>query len=229
MPVEDRAADTWESLIVVADIAGGHWPQTARAACKALVDAADAADEDESLAVKLLADIRSVFADKSVSSLSSTELIAALRRIEESPWNDFDLTSRKLAYRLKDFGIKPERIGHDAVRGYKLESLYDAFTRYIRCEPSASVAVQVNRQKRADGSESADGSIRQRENIRQQENTGLPAVRHMLTDGDGCPSGKGEARTFVPPTGPGRCDECGCHIATQGHKPDCTANEGDTA
>ncbi len=30
--------------------------------------------------------------------------------------------------------------------------------------------------------------------------------------------------SFVPPTGPGRCEECGCHVATQGHKPDCPAN-----
>lgn len=29
---------------------------------------------------------------------------------------------------------------------------------------------------------------------------------------------------FKPPTGPGRCTECGCHIKTQGHKPDCPAN-----
>jgi hypothetical protein len=43
MPVEDRAADTWEPLIAVADAAGGHWPATARAACKAMVDAADSA------------------------------------------------------------------------------------------------------------------------------------------------------------------------------------------
>jgi hypothetical protein len=30
---------------------------------------------------------------------------------------------------------------------------------------------------------------------------------------------------FKPPTGPGRCPECGCHIATQGHKSACTANK----
>jgi hypothetical protein len=229
MPVEDRAADTWEPLVAIADAAGGHWPELGRAACKVLTDAADEADEDRSLAVKLLGDIRSVFGDKSVSFLSSTELIAELRRIEESPSDDFDLTSRKLAHRLKDYGIKPERIGHDAVRGYKLESLYDAFTRYLRQQPSASIAAQVNPQKRADGSEGADGSIRQHENIRQRENVGLPAVRQMLTDGDTSPSGSGKARMFKPPTGPGRCPECGWHIPTQGHQPDCTANEGDTA
>lgn len=29
MPLEDRAADTWEPLVAVADLAGGHWPDTA--------------------------------------------------------------------------------------------------------------------------------------------------------------------------------------------------------
>jgi hypothetical protein len=26
MPVEDRAADTWEPLVAIADAAGGDWP-----------------------------------------------------------------------------------------------------------------------------------------------------------------------------------------------------------
>lgn len=32
------------------------------------------------------------------------------------------------------------------------------------------------------------------------------------------------AERFRPPTGAGRCDMCGCHVETQGHKPDCPAN-----
>lgn len=35
MPVEDRAADTWEPLVAVADLAGGAWPEAARAAYRA--------------------------------------------------------------------------------------------------------------------------------------------------------------------------------------------------
>ena len=34
MPVEDRAADTWEPLVAVADLAGGGWPELARDACR---------------------------------------------------------------------------------------------------------------------------------------------------------------------------------------------------
>ena len=44
MPVEDRAADTWEPLIAVADLAGGDWPERARAACLAM--AGDEPDDD---------------------------------------------------------------------------------------------------------------------------------------------------------------------------------------
>ncbi|GHE40387.1 hypothetical protein GCM10017673_48460 [Streptosporangium violaceochromogenes] len=41
MPVEDRAADTWEPLVAVADHAGGHWPERTRAAVLALTAEAD--------------------------------------------------------------------------------------------------------------------------------------------------------------------------------------------
>lgn len=53
MPVADRAADTWEPLIAVADAAGSHWPDLARDPCRALVAGADAADEDASRNIKL--------------------------------------------------------------------------------------------------------------------------------------------------------------------------------
>jgi hypothetical protein len=35
--VEDRDADVWEALLAVADLAGGHWPTTARKAAVTLV------------------------------------------------------------------------------------------------------------------------------------------------------------------------------------------------
>jgi hypothetical protein len=81
-----------------------------------------------------------------------------------------------------------------------------------------------HRSRTAHRRENADGSFRQQENIRQHENIGPPAVRQVLTDADTPASENGEARTFKPPTGPGRCDECGWSIKEQGHAPDCTAN-----
>lgn len=40
--VEDRAADVWEPLLAVADLAGGHWPTTARATAVTVVTEAKA-------------------------------------------------------------------------------------------------------------------------------------------------------------------------------------------
>lgn len=37
--VEDRDADIWEALLAVADLAGGHWPTTAREAAVTLIAA----------------------------------------------------------------------------------------------------------------------------------------------------------------------------------------------
>lgn len=50
MPVEDRAADVWEALVMVADAAGGHWPERAREAAIAFT----ATDEKASVGVQLL-------------------------------------------------------------------------------------------------------------------------------------------------------------------------------
>jgi hypothetical protein len=105
MPVTDRAADTWEPLIAIADAAGGHWPTTARAACVALVRAAETADEDRSHGVRLLSDIRQIFDDRGRAFLPSLDLVLALCRVEESPWDDYELTPRKLAVRLQEFGV----------------------------------------------------------------------------------------------------------------------------
>ena len=54
--IQDRDADVWEALIVVADLAGGAWPARARAAAVALV--AEAKDTEPSMGVRLLADLR---------------------------------------------------------------------------------------------------------------------------------------------------------------------------
>ena len=80
LPVEDRAADNWEPLVAVADLAGGDWPSRARKAA-VLLRAEDAdADLEASLGLRLLADIRDVFAGLTVSFLSSADLTARLRQ-----------------------------------------------------------------------------------------------------------------------------------------------------
>ena len=57
--IEDRAADVWEPLLAVADLAGGAWPHRARVAAVALV--AHSSDPARSLGLCLLADVRATF------------------------------------------------------------------------------------------------------------------------------------------------------------------------
>jgi hypothetical protein len=73
--IQDRAADIWEPLIAVADLAGGKWPRLAREAAVALVAAAS--DTEPSLGLILLADTRTVFSDPALGypdAMSSKEL-----------------------------------------------------------------------------------------------------------------------------------------------------------
>lgn len=136
MPVEDRAADTWEPLVAVADLAGGVWPRRARAAATVLTAEADAAAVEESLGMKLLTDIKTVFDTIKKPAISSEELVAALLKLPESPWEHFGFTQNDLARRLRPYGVRPDRVRPDGpdgrqVRGYKLEDLEDVFGRYL--------------------------------------------------------------------------------------------------
>jgi Protein of unknown function (DUF3631) len=105
MPLEDRAADTWEPLVATADLAGRDWPARARAAATLL--AADAAeqDTDSSLGLRLLADLRTVFADQ--ERLETKTVLDRLCRLDESPWED--LRGKRLDARALASLLRPTR------------------------------------------------------------------------------------------------------------------------
>src|SRR5690606_23845602 len=62
MPLEDRAADTWEPLITIADLAGGHWPRQARDAA-VLLTTEPTENAGTSDRLRLLADCRTAFGE----------------------------------------------------------------------------------------------------------------------------------------------------------------------
>lgn len=222
MPVEDRAADTWEPLIAIADAAGGRWPELARTACAVLVARADGEDEDRSLGMRLLTDIRDVFSERGVAFLASADLVAELRKVDESPWDGFDLNPSKLAYRLREYGVKPGRAERNTIRGYSLESFYDVFSRYLRPPPSTPATTTSEQHECVDGLRTVDGSTRPHDLTRPHEIAGQGMLRTDWAgvDGGAAENGSG-ASTFTPPAGPDRCDECGFHIPTQGHRDGC--------
>lgn len=183
MPVEDRAADTWEPLIAVADLAGGAWPQRARSAVLALVGAEDAAEIEASMGVRLLGDIRDTFEEWTVSFRTSQELVNDLMKIEEAPWRDMGLTTRRLSDLLRPYGIKPTRNTAGSARGYRVEDMAEAFSRYLastRPEPSN----RPNSRSETGGLQGPDTSNR------QDAETVYALTRELdgLTVPDGTPS-----------------------------------------
>ena len=131
MPVEDRAADTWEPLIAVADLAGGDWPARARKAAIALT-AED--DTDTTLGARLLADLRDVFSD--ADAMHGDAILSALHKVSEAPWGDYygrPLNPRDMAKLLKPYGVSSVDVKIDGVnrKGYRRDHLHDSWTRYL--------------------------------------------------------------------------------------------------
>ncbi|WP_329166564.1 DUF3631 domain-containing protein [Streptomyces sp. NBC_01717] len=138
MPVEDRAADTWEPLVAVADLAGGQWPDLARAACQAMTKHEVEQDQDNGgLSIRLLADIRRAFAaEGNLSAIRTGRLLDILNQDDESPWpgyTDKGLTPRGLQILLKHYGISAANRrfpGNVQARGFTRLQFADAWARY---------------------------------------------------------------------------------------------------
>jgi hypothetical protein len=133
MPVEDRAADTWEPLIAVAEHAGSHWPARARTAVLTLTAEAND-DSDSTPGVRLLTDCRALFSDH--VAMPTAQLLARLNADPEAPWRSYGhngLTAHKLGAMLREYNIASCNIrfpdGSQA-KGYQRDSFTDAWSRY---------------------------------------------------------------------------------------------------
>ncbi len=131
--IYNRAADNWEPLLAIAEVAGADVAARGRQAALATCGF----EEELSQGAALLADIRGVFEDKDTERMTSADLVAALVAMADRPWGECNrvkpLTQSGLARKLKDFKIRPEMIGPKArrVSGYTLKSFEDSFARYI--------------------------------------------------------------------------------------------------
>lgn len=137
MPVEDRAADTWEPLVIIADLAGGHWPARARAACVAMTRFEAVQDEQANLKTRLLLDIHRIFeAHGNPEALSSLDLVTALLQDSDAPWAEHGangLNAYHLGRMLRDFDIRPANYRFDKGRqakGYARNRFLDSWARH---------------------------------------------------------------------------------------------------
>jgi hypothetical protein len=146
--LNDRANDNWQSLLAIADLAGGNWPRRARKAAEDMAEniAIDAASNIE----MLIADVRWIFDRKPeerhgktiveygpVDKMSSDDLVGHLANIEGHPWAEWKagkpITQAALARQLGEFKILSGTIrldGRRTLKGYKRKDFDEVFERY---------------------------------------------------------------------------------------------------
>lgn len=135
--VEDRPAEVWEALLAIADAAGGRWPELARAACEYFVLSSDPGEL--SRGIRLLSDVRDVFAKNNLDSMFSMDVVAGLTADEESEWSDVfgkPINQRWLARELKKYGVtsKQIKVNKTGAKGYAVtgeDGLKQAWDRYL--------------------------------------------------------------------------------------------------
>ncbi|MDE2420896.1 MAG: DUF3631 domain-containing protein [Gammaproteobacteria bacterium] len=173
--LNDRAQDNWESLLIIADQAGGHWSEKARLAAIAISGKEDTAP---SINEELLTDIKHIFEQHREQRISTAELLIELCSDHEAAWCTWSygkpMTARQLSKRLNEFGIKPRQqwIHGRNQNGYSQDQFEDAFKRYLSNPAvSSSSPLEANEIK-----ESSDFSSSSRSDCLEYENHLKPNV-----------------------------------------------------
>tara|TARA_Y100000588_G_C13988732_1_gene810490 strand:- start:189 stop:827 length:639 start_codon:yes stop_codon:yes gene_type:complete len=134
----DRQQDIWEPLFVIADVAGGHWPQRVRNAANSLFGASD--QDVELVGNQLLVHVRQYFDENGRDRVFSSDLCDWLNGLEDggySSWNHGKgVTQKRLAKELRHYDISPDSIRGDSgiKKGYRKDWFKDAFERYLDTE-----------------------------------------------------------------------------------------------
>jgi hypothetical protein len=103
--LNDRAADVWEPLLVLADAAGAGWPARARAAAAKL----SGREEEESPTGTLLLYLQCLFRQTSRDKLFSRTIVEGLAKFPARPWEERGkpIDEQWLARQLRPYGIQP--------------------------------------------------------------------------------------------------------------------------
>ncbi len=145
--LNDRAADTFDPLYVVARLAGTQWEEKLHAAALVLSPVAGS----KSTAAELLLDIYSIFLSTEKEKIFTRQLTGYLRdeefNVTSAALKDSAIDEQKIAQLLRPYGIKPSlcRVGSRVARGYLVADFTDAIARYV---PEADLEARAQEVKR---------------------------------------------------------------------------------
>ena len=131
--LNDRAADIWEPLLAIADLAGGEWPELARKAAQEL----SAYDDELTLVGYFLKDIRALMLNSNVDRVLSRDIVRVLNPRHDRPWEDLrrgrEINEWWLGHKMSELGIRSRsvRSGESIGKGYLLADIEAAFRRYV--------------------------------------------------------------------------------------------------
>jgi hypothetical protein len=130
--LSDRDADLWMPLFAVCAVAAPERLNELRQCAVALSGAKAAGDVEDSLPIKLLADVQNVW-PTGADRMTTATLLQRLKKIDESPWDARDLNPNRLSNMLRPFGVASRqiRVGSETVKGYMRASLDEAFCCYL--------------------------------------------------------------------------------------------------
>lgn len=137
LELDDRAADGWEPLFAIADLAGGDWSQWARAAAVALHG--DGPIDPETVGPQVLAALRTLFDDSGEQHglWTREEILPGLNRLDDAPfgsWNDGrGINAHELARHLRSYGVSKQTVrkGEKRLKGYLRKDLEPLWKRYL--------------------------------------------------------------------------------------------------
>ncbi len=165
--LNDRAADTFDPLFVIARLAGEEWERKLHAAALALT-----ASQSENAGTGLLLDIFSIFVEWGREKIFSRELANFLRTFQGGtrPMTEDGSTidEYRISKILRPYGIKPSdiRIGREVSKGYTSVAFREALTRYV---PKADLDARIEEMHRSSMLHAeADAEARKQEAKREQ-------------------------------------------------------------
>ncbi len=212
--LNDRAAELWEPLLVIADLAGEDWSVRAREAAIALHSGPQA--QDETVGVVTLQAVIETIEAHGTDRLPTKAILGDLVKRDDGPWaewwgravaaGDFQGPAARLAKMLKPFGVVSKTIrlpGEDTIKGYVLVDFTDARARY--CPPGpvdtpravTSVTTQGNQGPARDSGGVTDLSAETMPSHRRPaQDKGCDAVTARVASGGGghahaTPNGQG--------------------------------------
>src|SRR6516165_7282896 len=135
----NRVSANWCLLLGIADVAGGLWPDRARAAAMKLSHKRHQPSER----LRLLADLHPIFATR--EQIPSAELVAQLTADPDGEWTEFrgrgPISQRQVAALLAGFEIfpvvlHPTKQASLSRRGYRRSQFGDLFARFLPNDPN---------------------------------------------------------------------------------------------